>query len=115
VEKHFTLDRSQGGVDAAFSLEPSEFSSLVTETKTAWQSLGSVFVGPTKEEEKSLQFRRSIYVSKDIKAGEILSKENVRVIRPGYGIEPKYYELLLGRELRKDLKMGTPLTWDALL
>jgi pseudaminic acid synthase len=115
VEKHFTLDRRKGGVDAAFSLEPSEFSSLVKETKTAWQSLGSVFIGPTKEEEKSLQFRRSIYVSKDIKAGEILSKENIRIIRPGYGLEPKYYDLLLGRELRKDLTMGTPLTWDALL
>jgi pseudaminic acid synthase len=115
VEKHFTLDRSKGGVDAAFSLEPSEFAALVKETKAAWQSLGKVFVGPTKEEEKSLQFRRSIYVAKDIEAGETLTKENIRIIRPGFGIEPKYYDLLLGKKLHRDLKMGTPLSWDHLL
>jgi pseudaminic acid synthase len=115
IEKHFTLDRSQGGVDAAFSLEPAEFAMLVKETKAAWESLGEIYVGPTKEEKKSLQFRRSIYVAKDIKAGEELTKENIRIIRPGFGIEPKYYDLLLGKRLQRDLKMGTPLTWDHLL
>ncbi|MBO1513343.1 pseudaminic acid synthase [Metabacillus bambusae] len=115
IEKHFTLDRGEGGVDSAFSLEPEEFASLVKETDSAWKSLGGISIGPTKEEEKSLQFRRSIYVSKDIKAGEVLTKENIRVIRPGYGLEPKYYDLFLGKQINRDLKVGTPLSWDQLL
>jgi pseudaminic acid synthase len=115
IEKHFTLDRGEGGVDSAFSLEPEEFASLVKETESAWKSLGGISIGPTKEEEKSLQFRRSIYVSKDIKAGEVLTKENIRVIRPGYGLEPKYYDLFLGKQINRDLKIGTPLSWDQLL
>ena len=115
IEKHFTLDRSQGGVDAAFSLEPHEFSGLVKETKNAWQALGTIFIGPTKAEKKSLQFRRSIYVSKDLQVGQELSADNIRIIRPGYGLEPKYYDLLIGRKIRKAMKMGTPLTWDDLL
>ena len=115
IEKHFMLDRSQGGVDAAFSLEPHEFSELVKETKAAWQALGTIFIGPSKAEEKSLQFRRSIYVSKDIQVGQELSADNIRIIRPGYGLPPKYYDFLIGRKIRKEMKMGTPLTWDDLL
>ncbi|MCL6601296.1 MAG: pseudaminic acid synthase [Paenibacillus sp.] len=115
IEKHFTLNRDEGGVDSAFSLEPEEFASLVKETDTAWKSLGGVSIGPTKEEEKSLQFRRSIYISKDIKAGEVLTIENIRVIRPGFGLDPKYYDVLLGKEIRRNLKSGTPLSWELLL
>jgi len=115
IEKHFTLNRDEGGVDSAFSLEPEEFAALVRETEAAWKSLGKVSIGPTKEEEKSLQFRRSIYISKDIKAGEVLTKENIRVIRPGFGLDPKYYDLLLGKPIKRDLKVGTPLSWEQLL
>ncbi|UQZ36966.1 pseudaminic acid synthase [Paenibacillus sp. PK3_47] len=115
IEKHFTLNREEGGVDSAFSLEPDEFASLVKETDTAWKSLGKVSTGPTKEEEHSLQFRRSIYISRDIRAGEVLTAENIRVIRPGFGLEPKYYDLLLGKKINRDLKRGTPLTWELLL
>lgn len=115
IEKHFTLNRDEGGVDAAFSLEPDEFASLVKETETAWKSLGVVSIGLTKEEKKSLQFRRSIYISKDVKAGEVLTKQNISVIRPGFGLDPKYYDLLIGKQIKRDLKMGTPLTWEQLL
>ncbi|MEK3879234.1 pseudaminic acid synthase [Paenibacillus sp. FSL M7-0420] len=115
IEKHFTLNRAEGGVDAAFSLEPAEFASLVRETDTAWRALGGVSIGPTPEEEKSLQFRRSVYTSKDIKAGDLLTADNLKVIRPGYGLAPKYYDLLLGKRLRTDLPAGTPLSWDLLL
>jgi pseudaminic acid synthase len=115
IEKHFTLNREEGGVDAAFSLEPEEFAALVKETDTAWRSLGGVAIGPTKEEEDSLQFRRSIYVSKDVKAGEVLTTANLRVIRPGFGLDPKYYDLLIGKQMKRDLKAGTPLSWELLL
>lgn len=115
IEKHFTLNREEGGVDSAFSLEPEEFAALVTETDTAWKSLGGVAIGPTKEEEHSLQFRRSIYIAKDIKAGEVLTTANLRVIRPGFGLDPKYYDLLLGKQMKRDLKAGTPLSWEQLL
>lgn len=115
IEKHFTLSRAEGGVDAGFSLEPAEFASLVRETDTAWRSLGGVSIGPTPEEEKSLQFRRSVYTAKGIKAGDLLTADNLKVIRPGYGLAPKYYDLLLGKRLRTDLPAGTPLSWDLLL
>lgn len=115
IEKHFTLNRDEGGVDSAFSLEPEEFAALVKETDAAWRSLGGVFIGPTKEEVNSLQFRRSIYISKDIQAGEVLTKENIKVIRPGFGLDPKYYDLLLGKQMKRDLQMGTPLSWELLL
>ncbi|MEK5464019.1 pseudaminic acid synthase [Paenibacillus sp. FSL R7-0210] len=115
IEKHFTLNRAEGGVDAAFSLEPAEFAFLVRETDTAWRALGGISIGPTPEEEKSLQFRRSVYTSKDIKAGDLLTADNIKVIRPGYGLAPKYYDLLLGKRLRTDLPVGTPLSWDLLL
>jgi len=111
VEKHFTLARSDGGVDSAFSLEPSELSALVMETERAWQALGEVRYGPTEAEQKSLVFRRSIYVSADLSAGDQLSTENLCIVRPGQGLPPKDYQLLLGRPITKDAKRGTPMNW----
>jgi pseudaminic acid synthase len=115
IEKHFTLSRADGGVDSAFSMEPEEMKALVIETERAWQALGKVKYGPTEKEKASLKFRRSIYVAKDIKAGEKFTKENIRVIRPGYGLAPKYYEQLLGKQARVDIKEGTPLSLDLIL
>lgn len=112
VEKHFTLSRSDGGVDATFSLEPDELSTLVIETERAWQSLGAVSYGPTEKEHTSLQFRRSIYISEDMNAGENFSRDNVRIVRPGFGLAPKYFELLLGKRILRDAKKGSPVTWD---
>lgn len=114
IEKHFTLRRADGGVDSAFSLEPQEMKTLVVETKRAWQALGRISYGPTEQEKKSLVFRRSLYVVKDMKAGEVISQENVRAIRPGYGLPPKYLERMSGMEIKQDVKRGTPLSWDLL-
>lgn len=115
IEKHFTLSRAEGGVDAAFSMEPAELSSLVIETERAWQSLGRVSYGPTQHEVKSLNFRRSIYITRDLQAGDVLDGSNIRVIRPGAGLAPRYYELVLGRRVRHAVSRGTPLNWDLLL
>ncbi|WP_243297592.1 pseudaminic acid synthase [Bacillus litorisediminis] len=112
IEKHFTISREDGGVDAAFSLEPHEMKLLVEESLRAWQSLGKVHYGPTKKESSSLQYRRSLYFSKDVKAGETLTKDNVRIIRPGYGLAPKYYDIIIGKPVKKDVKKGTPVSWD---
>jgi N-acetylneuraminate synthase len=114
VEKHFTLNRSDGGLDAAFSLEPYELRNLVLETERAWQGLGRIHYGPTEGEKGSLVFRRSLFVVKDIKAGEKFTQENVRIIRPGYGLEPKYLDTILGRKAVCDLSAGTPLSWENL-
>lgn len=109
IEKHFTLSRAEGGVDSAFSLEPEELKSLVMETERAWQSLGVVQYGIQESEMKSLGFKRSVYVIKDIAAGENFTTENIRVIRPGDGMHPRYYERLLKSVATKDHKRGTPL------
>jgi pseudaminic acid synthase len=114
IEKHFTLARTDGGVDSGFSLEPDELRSLVVETERAWQSLGKVNYGRTEKEKKSLQFRRSLYVIKDVKAGESLSEENLRAIRPGLGLPPKFYDQLLGRRVTRDVRQGTPASWELL-
>jgi pseudaminic acid synthase len=114
IEKHFTLRRADGGVDSAFSLEPEEFKTLRFETERAWQSLGEVRYGPTDAEKKSLQFRRSIYIARDAKVGDVLTRDNLRCVRPGLGLAPKYYELLLGRRLGRDVKKGTPMGWELL-
>jgi len=114
IEKHFTISRADGGVDSAFSMEPNEMHSLVDETKKAWQALGAVTYGPTEKEKNSLKFRRSLYITKDLKEGDVLTKENLRVIRPGYGLAPKYYEQLLGRKAAMDIKAGTPADWNIL-
>ncbi len=115
IEKHFTLRRADGGVDSAFSLEPEEMASLVIETERAWQGLGQVSYGPTAAEEASLQYRRSLYVGQDMKAGDVFTAENLRRIRPGLGLAPKHYEMLLGRRVNNDVAKGTPVSWDLLL
>lgn len=114
IEKHFTLRRSDGGVDSAFSLEPEEFGLLRVETKRAWQALGQITYGGTQTEEKSKAFRRSIYITQDIAAGKELSLENIRLVRPGFGLPPKFFEGVLGRRINKDAPAGTPLSWDLL-
>ena len=114
IEKHFTLCRLDGGVDAAFSMEPIEFRSLVDETQRAWHALGRVTYGPTDVEKKSVLFRRSLYVTRDMKTGEMFTKDNVRIIRPGYGLPPKYFDLVLGRTVTRDVIKGTPVTLDLL-
>ncbi|MFC3342749.1 pseudaminic acid synthase [Paenibacillus abyssi] len=114
IEKHFTLRRADGGVDSTFSMEPEEMRLLVDETEKAWQALGHIAYGPTEKEKASLQFRRSIYVVKDIEEGENFTKDNIRVIRPGFGLPPKYYDEVLGKKSRKALKRGCPLSWDML-
>lgn len=114
IEKHFTLRRADGGVDSAFSLEPEELRSLVIEAERAWQSLGSVTYGATAGEKASLRFRRSLYVVRDIKAGDLFTAENVRVIRPGLGLAPKHLDAVLGKRANRDMKRGTPFTWDLL-
>ena len=114
VEKHFTLSRADGGVDSAFSLEPAEFAMLRTETERAWQSLGSVQFGPTDAERDSLVFRRSLHVAEDIKAGEVFTARNLRIVRPGNGLHPRFYEQALGRRASRDAKKGTPVDWSLL-
>lgn len=114
IEKHFTLARTDGGVDSAFSLEPEELRQLVTETERAWQSIGVVNYGATQAEKKSLQFRRSLYITKDLKAGDILTEQNVRAIRPGFGLPPEFLDEVLGRSLKVDVETGTPLSWGLL-
>jgi N-acetylneuraminate synthase len=112
VEKHFTLSRADGGVDSAFSMEPAEMAQLVIETERAWQSLGRVSYGATAAEEKSRVFRRSIYASEDIAEGELLSPANVRIIRPGLGLPPKYFEQVIGKRAKQTIKRGTPISWN---
>jgi pseudaminic acid synthase len=114
IEKHFTLDRADGGVDSAFSMEPHEMSLLVRETQSAWQALGRVSYGLTAAESNSLQFRRSLYIVNDLKAGDILTKENVRAIRPGLGLPTKYLEQVLGRSVKHSVSRGTAIGWDLL-
>jgi N-acetylneuraminate synthase len=114
VEKHFTPNREDGGVDAAFSLEPGELRLLVSEVKQAWQALGRVSYGPTEKEKKSLIFRRSLYVTQDMEKGDIFSPQNMRSIRPGMGLPPKFYDQLLGKKINQQVTKGTPLSWDLL-
>lgn len=112
IEKHFTLARTDGGVDSAFSIEPDEMQMLVKETYKAWQALGRIRYGPTEKEKISNKYRRSIYVVEDIKEGEELTPKNIRVIRPGKGLPPKYIDMLLGKKLSCDVTRGTPLCWE---
>ncbi|WP_104494377.1 pseudaminic acid synthase [Paracoccus denitrificans] len=114
IEKHFILDRSEGGVDSAFSLEPGEFRLLVDETTRAAQSLGRVHFGGTASEQAGRRKRRSLYIGQDMKAGDILTPANLRRIRPGSGLAPRHYDMLLGRRLGRDAAKGTPMSWDLL-
>lgn len=113
VEKHFTLARADGGPDAAFSLEPEEFTSLVEDCKRAWRSLGRATYDLQGSESGAVQFRRSLYVVEDIAAGDPLTRRNVRSIRPGQGLAPKHLPEVLGKAASRDLKRGEPLDWDA--
>ncbi len=112
IERHLTLARADGGIDAAFSLEPAELAALVVESERAWRGRGTVRYGPAASERASLQFRRSLYVTADVRAGETLTAENVRAIRPGFGLPPKHLRSVLGRRARHDLARGTALGWD---
>lgn len=114
IEKHFTLRRADGGVDSAFSLEPEEFKNLVIETENAFLGLGRVQFGIQEAEKKSINFKRSLYVVKDIEAGEVITKDNVQSKRPGFGIHTKHYETVLGKKVRNKIKMGSPLLWDSI-
>lgn len=114
IEKHFTLRRADGGVDSAFSMEPEEMAQLVVESERAWQALGQVFYGATESEAKSLIFRRSLYITRDLVPGDMLTPDNLRCIRPGLGLPPKYYDVLLGQRVRRSFKAGTPVSWDLL-
>lgn len=112
IEKHFTLRRADGGVDSTFSLEPEELRALVLETERAYMALGEIKYGVQKIEEKSLFFKRSIYANEDIKEGDIFSEKNLRIIRPGNGLEPKYWDMLIGNICKTNIKRGTPITFD---
>lgn len=112
IEKHFTLSRADGGVDSAFSLEPKEMKLLVRECNTAYQALGEVRYNTQAQEKKALQFRRSLYIVEDMKKGEVLTEKNLRSIRPGLGVAPKYYDILLGKTVCRDLKRGTAMRWE---
>jgi pseudaminic acid synthase len=115
IEKHFTLSRAEGGVDSTFSLEPAELSALVQESDRAWQALGEVSYGPSEVEQKSLVFRRSIYISADIAEGEVFSESNIRIVRPGHGAPPSLYRELLGRTAKRSFSRGEPLSLEKLL
>lgn len=112
IEKHFTLSRSDGGVDSSFSLEPAELRALVTESERAWGSLGRITYGPLEDEKSSLQFRRSLYVAEDMKAGDPFTPRSLRAIRPGLGLPPKYIDVLMGKRVKRDVRKGTSVTWD---
>lgn len=112
IEKHFTLSRAEGGVDAAFSLEPAEMAQLVRECRTAALALGMVSYERAEQEQKSLQFRRSLYVVEDMKAGDVFTEKNLRRIRPGMGLSPKYYDIILGKKANCSITRGTAVQWD---
>jgi len=115
IEKHFTLSRADGGPDAAFSLEPAEFKRLVEDCRSAWASLGRVEYDTVASEGASMRFRRSLYAVKPIKAGEPISRDNVRSIRPGFGLAPKHLDDIIGRKAARDIAYGEPLSWSLLV
>ena len=114
IEKHFTLDRNGGGPDDSFSLEPDGLKQMCEDSRTAWESLGQVNYERKGSERGNVIFRRSLYAVKDIRAGEIITRENVKSIRPGFGLEPKFYEQILGRTALLDISFGTPLSLEDL-
>ena len=112
IEKHFTTARADGGVDSAFSMEPHELRELAEESEKVWMSLGQISYGPTPEERCSLKDRRSLYIVQDMKAGDAFTRENLRSIRPGRGLLPKYHDIIMGKRVNRDVKRGTPVSWD---
>lgn len=115
IEKHFTLSRKEGGPDSAFSMEPDEMRNLVRESHAAWMALGEIHYGPTQQEKRSLMFKRSLYVTREMKKGDVITEETVRCVRPGKGMAPKYYKIVLGKRVNCDIKKGTPLDWVHLM
>lgn len=109
IEKHFCLDRAMENPDSVFSMNPEEFSSMVRDIRQAQRAIGTVSYGPTEQEASNIVFRRSVFCVKDIKKGGEITTENIRIIRPGYGMEPKYYEEVLGQRALRDIKRGTPM------
>ena len=107
IEKHFTLDRSGGGPDVSFSLEPAELAALCRDSKTAWASLGQVDYGRKSSEQGNVKFRRSLYFVKDLKAGDIISADTVRSVRPGFGLPPKFLNEIIGSQVTKDITANT--------
>jgi pseudaminic acid synthase len=114
IEKHFTLRRADGGVDSSFSMEPTELRQLREETERAWQAVGQVSYGPTAAELKSLAFRRSLYIAQDLQAGDVLTRQNLRSVRPGFGLAPKHLDSLLGQRIGQAAPAGTPMSWALL-
>jgi pseudaminic acid synthase len=112
IEKHFTLSRADGGVDAAFSLEPNELALLVEESKKIRPAIGKIQYGPVKEEEASRKYRRSLYVTECMEKGDEITKKTIRSIRPGLGLPPKYLDKLLGKRVNRTINKGTPVSWD---
>ncbi|AKE52349.1 pseudaminic acid synthase [Kangiella geojedonensis] len=115
IEKHFTLDRSGGGPDDSFSLEPLELEALCRDTKTAWQALGEVNYGRKSSEQGNVKFRRSLYFVKDLKAGETITEDAIRSVRPGFGLAPKYLDEVIGKKVKCDVKSATAVGWDILV
>ena len=112
IEKHFTLDRNGGGPDDSFSLEPSEMAALCRDTKTAWAALGQVDYGRKSSEQGNVQFRRSLYFVRDMAAGETITADCIRSVRPGYGLPPKYFDRLMGCRMKKAVSINSPVNWD---
>lgn len=114
IEKHFTLDRSGGGPDDSFSLEPAELAALCKDSKTAWAALGCVDYGRKSSEQGNVKFRRSLYFVKDMKAGEAITRDSIRSVRPGFGLSPKHFDAVIGKRINRDVSAATPITWDVL-
>ncbi len=115
IEKHFTLDRKRGGADDSFSLEPNELTALCRDTKTAWQALGQIDYSQKASEQANIKFRRSLYFVKDMKAGDIITSDAVRSVRPGYGLAPKYLEEIIGAVIKFDVRKNQPAKWEDIL
>jgi N-acetylneuraminate synthase len=115
IEKHFTLRRADGGVDSAFSIEPDELAALVMESRRAWEALGTVSFGPISTEDSTRRYRRSLYIAEDLRAGDALTAATLRIVRPGLGLHPRYYDAVLGARVVRDVRKGTPLTWGLIL
>ncbi len=114
IEKHFTLRRADGGVDSAFSMEPEEFRMMREEVDRAWQAIGEITYGGTSAEEGSRQFRRSLYIARDLKPGDVLDRDNLRAVRPGFGLPPKFLDMLVGKRVARAVPAGTPADWTLL-
>lgn len=114
IEKHFTLDRNGGGPDDSFSLEPAELAALCRDSKTAWAALGKVDYGRKSSEQGNVKFRRSLYFVKDMKAGEVITEDCIRSVRPGFGLPPKFTDKVIGRSVKADVQKNTPISWMVL-